>query len=72
MLKVNEIIKLKGYTKAKVAIMANIPQNDFYQATNGKKSFFPKWRKAVSSVLGMSEEELFPEYCNKPKVQEAV
>lgn len=67
MLKVNSIIKEKGYTKAKVAVMANIGQNDFYQATNGKKSFFPKWRKAVSKVLDVPEEELFPEYYSEVK-----
>jgi predicted transcriptional regulator len=62
MLKINEVIKEKGYTKSRVAVMANIPQNDFYQATNGKKSFFPAWRKRCSEVLEIPEEELFPEY----------
>jgi hypothetical protein len=26
---------------------------------------FPKWRKNISKALGMTEEELFPEYVAK-------
>lgn len=65
MLKINEVIKNRGFTKAKVSYMAKIPLNDFYQATNGKKSFFPSWRKRISEALSMSEKELFPEYHKK-------
>ena len=65
MLKINEILKGLGMTKIQVANMANIPQNDFYQATNGKKSFFPAWRKRVSEALRISEDELFPEFIKK-------
>ena len=65
MLKVNELIKEKGYVKSHLANLAKIPQNDFYQATNGKKSFFPSWRKRLAEVLNMTEDELFPEYVDK-------
>ena len=62
---ISEILKERGITKAQFAIKARIPQNDFYQASNGKITFFPAWRKREAEVLQMSEEELFPEYYKK-------
>jgi len=64
-MKINEIIRARGMTKSEIAVMAKIPQNDFYQCTNGKKSFFPSWRKRVANVLQMPEDEVFPEYIKK-------
>lgn len=61
-MKINEVLKERGISKAQAARMANIPQNDFYQATNGKRSFFPAWRKRLSAFLNVPEDELFPEY----------
>ncbi len=61
-MKINEILRQKNLSKAQIARIANIPQNDFYQATNGKKSFFPAWRKRISEALAIPEAELFPEY----------
>lgn len=61
-MRVNEILQERNIPKAQAARMANIPQNDFYQATNGKKSFFPAWRKRLASVLDMPEDEVFPEH----------
>ncbi len=69
-MQINKVIMEKGLTKAKVANMANIPQNDFYQATNGKKTFFPAWRKRAAEALQMSEAELFPEYQGSEKKSE--
>ena len=65
MLRINQVIKEKGYVKSELATLARIPQNDFYQATNGKKTFFPSWRKRIAEVLDMTEDELFPEYIKK-------
>ena len=64
-MKINTVLKEKGISKAQAARMANIPQNDFYQATNDKKSFFPAWRKRLAEVLDMPEDEIFPEYMKK-------
>jgi predicted transcriptional regulator len=61
-LKINDIIRDRGLTKSELAWMAHITLNDFYQATNGRKTFFPAWRKRISTALEMSEDEVFPEY----------
>jgi predicted transcriptional regulator len=61
-MRINDVLRERNISKAQAARLANIPQNDFYQATNGKRSFFPAWRKRLSEVLNMSEDELFPEY----------
>ncbi len=64
-MKLNEILKARGISKAQASRMANIPQNDFYLAANGKHAFFPAWRRRLAEVLKMSEEELFPEYAKR-------
>jgi hypothetical protein len=66
-MKVNDVLKERNISKAQAARLANIPQNDFYQATNGKRSFFPAWRRRLSEALNMPENELFPEYQKKDK-----
>ena len=62
MLKVEEIMREKNLSKMRVSLNAGINPPDFYQALNGKKPFFPAWRKRVSEALEISEDELFPEY----------
>lgn len=47
---------------------ANIQSGDFYSAVNGKRPFFPGWRKRIADVLGMSEAELFPEFIERKEV----
>ena len=64
-MKLNDVLKEKGISKLKIAMMANITPSDFYQAINGKRSFFPAWRKRVSQALKMDEADVFPEYERK-------
>jgi hypothetical protein len=62
---IEEILKLHHLTKLQAALLSNISPADFYQALNGKKPFFPKWRKQFAKTLMMNEEKLFPEYIQK-------
>lgn len=59
------VLEKMGISKNQLAMEARINPADFYQAINGKKPFFPAWRKRISEVLGMPESELFPEYAEK-------
>lgn len=64
MMKMNlkELIKQKGLSQAKLSRIAEINQGDLCLVLNGKKPFYPGWRKRISEALGMSQEELFPEF----------
>lgn len=59
--RLREAIKEQGLTVNKFAKTVNIASQDFYNALNGKKRFFPKWRKNIAGALNMSESELFEE-----------
>lgn len=65
---IEEILKEQKLTKMKVAMLAGIPPSDFYQALNGKKPFFPKWRKQLANALCVPEEKLFPEAENNNEI----
>lgn len=56
----NEAVK-QGISLNKLARMANMAQPDLSCALSGKKPFYPNWRKRVSEVLGVPEDELFDE-----------
>lgn len=64
-LKIAEILSNLGVSQRKLSFMAGISNQDLNQAINGKKPFFPAWRKRVSEALEMSEDELFPEYARR-------
>lgn len=64
-MKLVEVLKEKGISKLKLAMMANIAPSDLYQCFNSKRSFFPAWRKRIANALQMTETELFPEYNSK-------
>lgn len=66
-MKIEETLKERKISGLQAAMRAGIAPSDFYQAINGKKPFFPAWRKRLSETLDMPEDELFPEY-----VQEGV
>lgn len=59
--KLKEIIAEKGITTNKLAHMSNIASQDLYNAFNGRKRIYPNWKKRISDVLDMPEEELFEE-----------
>lgn len=53
--------KRQGLSLNKLSRIAEISQSDLSCAINGKKPFYPAWRKRVSEALGVPENELFPE-----------
>lgn len=57
--KVLKAIEEKGLTKHKVAYLMGINPADLYHALNGKKPMYPKYRKKLSEVLCVPEDELF-------------
>lgn len=61
-MRLKEILEEKGISQRKLSIDAGIASQDVNQAINGKKPFFPGWRKRISDALGVPEEDLFPEY----------
>lgn len=72
---IKEACKAKKLTLSRMLATANIQTGDYYQAINGKKSFFPSWRKRIAVALEMPEDEIFPEYAehlpSTGKVQDA-
>ena len=42
-----------------LSFSARISSPDLYNAMNGKKPFFPNWKKRVAEALGVSVAELF-------------
>jgi hypothetical protein len=57
----------QGIPLYKLLMSAQIQSGDYYQAVNGKRNFFPAWRKRIASALNVSEEKLFPEFSEKVK-----
>lgn len=58
-IKLTNVLKERGMTKFKLSKLANIAEQDIYSAFNGRKPFYPNWRKRISEVLEVSETELF-------------
>lgn len=61
-MRIKKILKDRGISMLQAAMKAEISPSDFYQAVNGKKPFFPAWRKRLSETLDVPEKVLFPEY----------
>lgn len=59
--KVIEKMKEKGISKMQCAIQMGISPSDLYNALNGVKPLYPKYRKKLSEVLNTPESELFNE-----------
>ena len=64
-MRLKKILKQKDISQRKLSQMSNITNQDLNQALNGKKPFFPAWRKRISEALNIPESELFPEYEKK-------
>lgn len=43
----------------RLSMKAFIAPSDFYNAMNGKKPFYPKWRSRIADALGVPESEIF-------------
>jgi len=65
MVNLKKIISDKGISQSKVARIADIPQSNFNLICNGKLHPCPAWRRRISEVLEMQEDELFPEFVKK-------
>lgn len=53
-------IAKKQTTIRKIGLKTGIAPQDLYHAINGKKPFYPGWRKRVANALDIPEAELFP------------
>lgn len=49
----------KGLSVLQLSYLARIHSPDLYNALNGKKPFYPGWKKRVSEALEIPESELF-------------
>lgn len=63
-MELERILKEKGFSKNQIAMKARISPADLYQAINGKKPFFPAWRKRLADALNVTESELFSDEIN--------
>ena len=59
--KILNALRERGMSKLALAKAAGITPSDFYTAMNGKKPFYPKYRRAVAEYLGVDESDLFSE-----------
>ena len=57
--RLKEEMAKQGISGSRLAMEAYITPSDFYNAINGRKPFYPKWRSRVADVLGVPESELF-------------
>lgn len=53
------VLKERNITPYRLAIECNIALPDMYQALNGKKTMFPRWKKSIAEYLRMDEKDLF-------------
>lgn len=54
-----KILKERDISAYRLAKECHIAPCDIYQALNGKKPMFPRWRKSISNFLQMDEKQLF-------------
>ncbi len=58
-MKLEEILKEKQISKLQLALCTRITPSDLYSAFNGKKPFFPKWKRKIANFIQVDEAELF-------------
>jgi len=56
-----EILSDLNISQSKAARLADVPQSSFNLIVNGKLSPCPAWRKRISLILQISEDDLFSE-----------
>lgn len=54
--KLKEVLKERNISAYKLAIECHIATPDMYQAINGKKTMFPKWKRAISEYLKLADD----------------
>jgi predicted transcriptional regulator len=57
--RLKEILKEREITAYKLAKVCGISPSNMYTMLSGDIKAFPKWRKAISEYLGMSEADIF-------------
>lgn len=55
----SEILKDRNISKLQLALCTQIAPSDLYSAINGKKPFYPKWRKKIADYMQIDEKDLF-------------
>lgn len=60
-----DVMKNRGITQLELARLTRMSPSDLCFALNGKRPWFPSWRKRISEALNMSEAELFPEFVQR-------
>ena len=59
--KILKALRERGMSKLALAKATGITPSDFYSALNGRKPFYPKYRRAVAEYFGVDELDLFSE-----------
>ena len=59
--KIREYREKAGLSQTKLGIMAGIATSNMSALERGKVAPWPKVRKALAKILGVSQTELFPE-----------
>ena len=54
-----KILKEKGISKLQLALKCQITPSDLYNAMNGNKPFYPKWKKKIARYLEIDEHLIF-------------
>lgn len=54
-----KVLNEKGISKLQLALKCQISPSDLYNAINGNRPFYPKWRKKISEYLEVDEQILF-------------
>jgi transcriptional regulator with XRE-family HTH domain len=64
-MKLNEILAERKMSQRRLSMAAGITNQDLNGAINGKRPFYPAWRKRIAEALRLPEDELFPEYASR-------
>ena len=59
--KLKSIMAEQNISANKLSMKSGISSPDIYCILNGKKPFYPNWRKRVSEALNVPEEDFFPD-----------
>ena len=60
-MKLLDVLKERNISKLQLALNAGITPSDLYCALNGKKPFYPKYKRKISEFLQIDEAVLFAE-----------
>ena len=58
-MKLLDVLNERNISKLQLALEVGITPSDLYCALNGKKPFYPKYKRKISEFLQIDEAELF-------------